>query len=180
MKHKLLWIDLEMTGLNPHYDTILEIASLVTDDQLNLIAEGPNIVIHHDDAVLLRMNDWCKVQHAKTGLTEAVKKSTTSMLDAEKQTLEFMKEHCEKNEAMLCGNSIWNDRLFLQEYMPLITKYVHYRMIDVSTIKQLAHLWYPKSPHVKFEKKETHRALEDIQESVEELKHYRKYFWIQS
>jgi len=178
MKHKLFWVDLEMTGLNPRYDTILEIASIVTDDQLNIIAEGPNLVIHQDEATLLRMNDWCKEHHASTGLTEAVKNSSITMLEAEKKTLAFMKEHCVEKEAMLCGNSIWTDRSFLTEYMPQVTNFVHYRVIDVSSIKQLIYLWYPHNPHIEFPKKKNHRALDDIRESIEELKHYRQYFFV--
>ncbi len=175
----LFWVDLEMTGLDPQKDTILEIASLVTDNNLNVVAVGPHYVIHQSDEVLANMNDWCKDHHAKTGLTEESRKSTVTMQQAQEETLQFLKEHCVPRHSLLCGNSVWMDKLFLKEYMPLVTDFLHYRIVDVSSIKQLVALWYPNSPHLDFKKKETHRALADIQESIDELKQYRKYFFVQ-
>lgn len=172
----LVWIDLEMTGLDPSSNQIIEIATIVTDNQLNIIKEGPALVIHADDAVLDRMHPQVKEMHAAHGLIDQVRDSSISLADAQAQTLDFLKEHAEPNSP-LCGNSIWADRVFLINQMPQIMDYLHYRIIDVSTIKELVLRWYLGDPHAEFTKKETHRALDDIRESIDELKHYRTYFF---
>ena len=175
----LLWIDLEMTGLDPERDVILEIASIVTDDNLQVLHEGPSLVIHHDDAVLDRMSDEVKELFSKSDLIERVKQSSTSLEDAQAQTVAFIKQYCSNDEPPpLCGNSIWQDRVFLARYMPQVLELLHYRIIDVSTIKELVNRWYPDDPDAKFNKAETHRALADIRESIAELKHYREGFFI--
>jgi len=167
----LVWMDLEMTGLEPDEDVILEIATIITDGQLNTVAEGPNIVIHHSDKVLNNMNDWCKKYHGDSGLTEQVRNSTVSLAQAEQQTLDFIRKHVLEGDAPLCGNSIHQDRRFLVKYMPRLEGWLHYRNVDVSTIKELVHRWYPNQP--KWKKQGAHLALADIQESIAELKHYR-------
>jgi oligoribonuclease len=175
---RLIWIDLEMTGLNFETDTILEIATIITDSQLNIIAQGPTLAIHQPDDVLAAMDKWCTHQHAKTGLTQQVKDSTTTMSEAEEQTLAFVREHCKEKKAPLCGNSIWVDRVFMQYHMPTLSAFFHYKNIDVTSIKELVKDWYPNNPATDFKKSENHRALEDIVASIEELKHYRKNFFI--
>lgn len=174
---RFVWIDLEMTGLNPDRDVILEIATIVTDGQLNIIAQGPDIVISQPDARLCAMDEWCTRIHTKTGLYAKVQSSDTTVEQAETQTLAFLREHCEENKCQLAGNSVWMDRVFMMRYMPRLYDFLHYRTIDVSTIKELASAWYPHDPQLKFAKKNTHRALEDIKESIEELKHYREHFF---
>ena len=168
----LVWIDLEMSGLDPDACKILEIATLVTDADLELVAEGPDIVVHQPDAVLDAMDEWCTTHHGESGLTAAVKASTTSLADAEAQTLEFLRAHTEAGTSPLCGNSIWQDRRFIARYMPKLDAFLHYRMIDVSTVKELTRRWYPdeKAPP----KGQSHRALDDIRESIAELKFYRE------
>lgn len=177
---KLIWLDLEMSGLNPEKDVILEIATIITDLDLNLIALGPHLVINQPITILNSMNEWCKEQHAKSGLTQAVKQSTVNTLQAEQETLDFIKEHCKPQTAMLSGNSIWSDRIFLQMYMPLIVQYLHYKMIDVSSIAEMVSGWYPDHPHNEFKKQDEHRALPDILESIEELKHLKKHFFTEN
>lgn len=172
----LVWMDLEMTGLDPNVDTILEIATLITDAELNVIAEGPNLAVHQPDSVLEGMNEWCRQHHGDSGLTERVRKSTVSMADAEAQTLEFIRQHVPEQKSPLCGNSIHQDRRFLVCYMPKIENYVHYRNIDVSTIKELANRWYPKLP-IQVKQGE-HLALADIHESIRELKYYRQKLFL--
>jgi oligoribonuclease len=171
-KNPLVWIDLEMTGLDPETDHILEIATLITDGDLNIIEEGPEIVIHQPDAIVDGMNEWCVKQHGESGLTERVKNSTISLQEAEEETLKFIKKHTGRTKVPLCGNSIGQDRMFLLRYMPKITDQLHYRTVDVSSIKELAHRWYPSFKT--FRKKATHRAMDDIRESLAELKHYRE------
>ncbi|MDQ6954408.1 MAG: oligoribonuclease [Mariprofundaceae bacterium] len=168
----LVWMDLEMTGLDPNVDTILEIATIITDGQLNVVAEGPNIVIHQTDEILNAMNDWCKQQHGDSGLTVRVRASTLSMREAEKQTLGFIKKHVPEGIAPLCGNSIHQDRRFLVPYMSDLESYLHYRNVDVSTVKELARRWYPKLDMPA--KAEEHLALADVRESIAELRFYRK------
>jgi oligoribonuclease len=167
----LLWVDLEMTGLDPGSCVIVEIATLVTDSQLTVLAEGPCLVIHQSDDVLAKMDDFVRAMHTKSGLIDRIRASTVTLEDAAAQTLAFMHAHCEKKKAPLCGNSVWKDRAFLERYMPSVVDYLHYRMIDVSTIKELVRRWY--SPGLVPSKKETHRALDDIRESIEELRWYR-------
>ena len=171
----LIWIDLEMTGLEPDTDRILEIATIVTDGQLNQIAEGPVIAIHESDDVLNNMNEWCIKTHAQTGLTERVRQSTISLAEAERLTLDFLKDQLEPGISPMCGNSIGQDRRFLHRYMPELHDFFHYRNIDVSTLKELARRWKPAIMDG-FNKKGTHLALEDIRESIEELRYYRQFF----
>lgn len=171
----LVWIDLEMSGLDPDTCEILEIATLVTDGQLELLAEGPDIVIHQPDPVLDRMDAWCTRQHGQSGLTAQVRASTTSLAEAEARTLEFLRAHCSPGKSPLCGNSIGHDRRFLLRYMPQVSSFLHYRMVDVSSIKELTRRWYPSLSAPR--KGETHRALDDIRESIQELRHYRKHIF---
>lgn len=171
---RLVWIDLEMTGLNYHNDVILEIASIITDSDLNIIATGPNLIIHHSDEVLERMDQWCTEQHTKTGLYKAVQESKISLEQAEEETLKFLIQHCVKHTAPLCGNTVWFDKLFLKKDMPLIDDFLHYRIVDVTTLKVMINLWTNKDAH--FKKENTHRALDDIKESIAELKFYKENF----
>ena len=172
----LVWIDLEMTGLDPETDHIIEIASLITDGDLNIIAEGPEIVIHQSDEVLAGMNEWCVKQHGESGLTDKVRASEISLKEAEKLTQKFIRKHTGRTKVPLCGNSIGQDKMFLIKYMPLVIKQLHYRMVDVSSIKEMAHRWYPTLP--RFSKAVTHRAMDDIRESVGELKYYREKLFV--
>ena len=171
----LVWMDLEMTGLDPEVDTILEIATLITDGELNIIAEGPSLAIHQPDSVLETMNDWCKEHHGDSGLTARVRTSTIGMKEAEELTLAFIKQFVPERTSPLCGNSIHQDRRFLVPYMPKLEAWMHYRNIDVSTIKELGTRWYPtiRAPR----KKAEHLAMEDIRESIAELAFYRKHFF---
>lgn len=175
----LVWIDLEMTGLDPERDVILEIASIVTDDNLKVLHEGPSLAIHHEDAVLDRISDEVKELFSKSDLIKRVKESNTTLEEAQAQTVSFIKQYC-KNEELppLCGNSVWQDRLFLARYMPQVLALLHYRIIDVSTVKELVNRWYPNDPDAQFNKAETHRALADIKESIAELKQYRESFFV--
>ena len=176
-KDHLVWIDLEMTGLDPDRDRIIEIASFVTDGDLKLIAYGPCLVIHQPPKVLNTMDQWNQKQHRKSGLLEEVKRSHFSVKDAESLTLEFLRSTCFPKASPLCGNAVHHDRRFLIKYMPRVHQFLHYRHIDVSTVKSLIHRWFPKGK--KFLKKKTvsHRALPDILDSVEELKFYRKVYF---
>lgn len=174
-KSNLIWIDLEMTGLQPETDQILEIATLITDKDLNVLAEGPSLVIHQSDAALDAMDEWCTTHHGASGLTEKVRASDISVAQAEAETLAFVKEWVEPGVSPLCGNSIWQDRRFLIKYMPDLDGYCHYRNIDVSTLKELARRWRPEIlDGVK--KQGSHRALDDIKESIAELAYYRQTF----
>lgn len=173
----LVWIDLEMTGLDTSRHVILEIATIITDNDLNIIATGPHLVIHQSDQILEQMNDWCKKQHGISGLTQAVRESQTSLAQAEEETLAFLQTYCKKGTAILCGNSVYQDRIFLSVYMPKIISFLNYRLIDVSSVKELVRRWYPKDPLAEFKKQDTHRALTDIQESIGELKNYREHFF---
>lgn len=171
----LIWMDLEMTGLDESRHVIVEIATLVTDDDLNIIAEGPNLVIHQPDEVLAEMDDFVTNMHTVSGLLEKIKSSTISESDAMQQTLDFIKEHSpEPNKIPLCGNSIRTDRTFLAKYMPEIENWLHYRCVDVSTIKELVKRWDPGLEHARPKSEGiTHRAMDDIRDSVAELKFYR-------
>lgn len=170
---QIVWMDLEMTGLVPEKDRILEIATLITDGELNIIAEGPERVIHQDDSVLRGMDSWNKKHHGESGLIEKVQKSLFSEAQVYAETLAFLKQHCPSRAVPLAGNSIHQDRAFLRLYMPDIESFLHYRMIDVSTIKELCKRWYPRVYEKKAKKKNSHRALDDIIETIEELKFYR-------
>jgi oligoribonuclease len=174
-KDAMMWVDLEMTGLEPETCTIIEIAALVTDSELQILAEGPSIVIHHESPVLERMDAWNQEHHKKSGLYGAVLASKISLAEAEQQVLAFAKEWLAPRKAPLCGNSIWQDRRFLCKYMPALEGHLHYRNIDVSSFKECIKRWYPKGPELA-RKKEAHRALDDIKESINELSFYRKTF----
>lgn len=167
----LVWIDLEMTGLYPEHDQILEIASIITDSELNIVARGPDIVIHCPIDILEQMDDWNRKHHKESGLWDESLISKNTMQSAEEETLSFLQKHIQQGQSPLCGNSIWQDRRFLARYMPKIDQSLHYRMIDVSSVKELANRWFPKLN--KFTKSGAHRAMDDIQESIKELDFYR-------
>ncbi len=168
----LVWIDMEMSGLFPATCRILEIATIVTDGDLNVVAEGPDLVVHQPDAVLEAMDEWNREHHGASGLAEAVRKSTISVAEAERRTLDFLKQHCTPGESPLCGNSVGQDRLFLARYMPELEAFLNYRIVDVSSVKEVVLRWYPALEIPT--KREAHRALEDIHESIEELRFYRE------
>ena len=172
----LVWIDLEMTGLDTGSDYILEIATVVTDSQLNVIAQGPVLAIHQSDTVLAAMDEWNRRTHAGSGLVERVRTSTLSAAEAEAQTLEFIQRYVGKHRSPLCGSSICQDRRFLARLMPQLEGWLHYRNLDVSTLKELARRWKPDICDG-FEKKNTHKALDDILESIAELQYYRTHFF---
>lgn len=172
--NNLVWMDLEMTGLNPDEDYILEIATIVTDNNLNILAEGPVFAIHQSDDILNNMGSWCTSQHAKSGLTERVKLSTVNEAQAEEQTIAFLQQYVPEGKSPLCGNSICQDRRFLFRYMPKLDKYFHYRHLDVSTLKILAQRWAPAIAK-NFIKESAHLALQDIRDSIEELRYYREH-----
>ncbi|MEC7816398.1 MAG: oligoribonuclease [Pseudomonadota bacterium] len=172
----LVWIDLEMTGLDPDKERIIEMASIVTDSALNIVAEGPVIAIHQPDSLLHAMDEWCTRTHGESGLTQRVKDSTTSEAEAEQQTLTFLKKYLEPGKPPLCGNSIGQDRRFLVKYMPELEAFFHYRNLDVSTIKELARRWRPDVLNG-VKKKGSHLALDDIRDSINELRHYRDTFF---
>lgn len=169
----LIWIDLEMTGLDTARDEIIEIATVVTDRNLNEIAEGPVLVVHQAQAIMENMDAWNTKQHRESGLVERVLASELSAADAEQQTLEFLRKHAEQGASPMCGNSICQDRRFLARQMPLLEAFFHYRNLDVSSLKILAQLWAPAVAKA-FVKESSHRALEDIRDSIAELRHYRE------
>jgi len=172
----LIWIDLEMTGLNPDLDRIIELAIVVTDRTLNVVAEGPIFAIHQSPEVLAKMDDWNTKQHTRSGLVERVNQSTMSEEEAENKTLAFLAEWVPSGVSPMCGNSICQDRRFLYRYMPKLERYFHYRNLDVSTIKELAKSWHPELlKH--FKKKSTHLAMDDVKESIDELRYYRDTFF---
>ena len=171
----LIWIDLEMTGLNPDSDLIIEIATVITDKDLNILAQGPVLAVHQSDATLAAMDDWNQKHHGQSGLIDRVKASTINEAEAERLTIEFLKQWVPENTSPICGNSIGQDRRFLYRYMPKLEAYFHYRNIDVSTLKELAARWAPEVKNG-FNKESTHQALDDIMESIEELRYYREHF----
>lgn len=171
----LIWIDLEMTGLSPDTDRIIEIATIITDNELNVVAEGPVLAVHQSDALLAGMDDWNKKTHSGTGLIERVKLSPLNEAQAERLTLEFIQKHVPKNKSPMCGNSICQDRRFLARTMPELEGWFHYRNLDVSSLKELVRRWKPGLANG-FQKKNTHKALDDIRESIDELKYYREHF----
>lgn len=177
MKHKdnLIWIDLEMTGLEPDTDRIIEIATIVTDANLNTLAEGPVMAVHQSDDLLSAMDEWCTRTHGESGLTKRVQESKISEREAELATIRFLEEWVDKGASPICGNSVGQDRRFLVKYMPELEAYFHYRTLDVSTLKELARRWKPEILPG-FEKKGTHLALDDIRESIAELAYYREHF----
>ncbi len=171
----LIWIDLEMTGLDPDTDVIIEMATIVTDSQLNVLAEGPVIAVHQSDEVLARMDEWNTRQHGGSGLTQRVRESRIGTAEAEEQTLAFLEQWVPKGKSPICGNSICQDRRFLYRQMPRLEAYFHYRNLDVSTLKELAARWAPQIMEG-FKKSSTHLALDDIRDSIAELRHYREHF----
>jgi oligoribonuclease len=172
----LVWIDLEMTGLDPGRDRIIEIATVVTDKQLNVLAEGPVIAVHQDEAALQGMDEWNTRQHGSSGLTDRVKRSRASERDAELATLTFLARHAEPGASPMCGNSICQDRRFLARWMPELERFFHYRNLDVSTLKELARRWAPEVA-AGFHKQSSHLALQDIRDSIEELRYYREHLF---
>ena len=173
-EHNLIWIDLEMTGLDPERDCIIEIATVITDPQLETQLEGPVIAVHQNDDVLGAMDDWNTRQHTKSGLTERVRASKHSASGAEAATLDFLRAYAPERTSPMCGNSICQDRRFLYKYMPDLAEFFHYRNLDVSTLKELIHRWAPGLEP--FSKNSSHLALDDIRDSIDELKHYREHF----
>ena len=174
-QNHLIWMDLEMTGLDPEKERIIEMAVIVTDSQLNVIAEGPVLVVHQPDSLLDAMDEWNKNTHGKSGLIDKVKASTLSEEAAEAQLIEFISQYVPKNASPLCGNSIHQDRRFLVKYMPKLEDYLHYRNLDISTLKELCKRWKP-AVYGQFQKSGKHEALADIYESIDELKFYREHF----
>jgi oligoribonuclease len=176
----LVWLDMEMTGLDPSKERIIEIATILTDGNLVELGVGPELVIHQDDAVLAAMDEWNRTHHKASGLTERVKSSTVTDGDAEAQTLAFLAQHVgAKDRPVLAGNSIHQDRRFIRKYMPKLDVRLHYRMVDVSTIKEVARRWFPQIIAKQPPKKDTHRALDDIRESIDELRYYRANVFVQ-
>lgn len=173
--NNLIWIDLEMTGLDTQKDFIIEIATVVTDAQLNILAEGPVIAIHQSDDIMNAMDEWNTKQHAKSGLTKRVQESTATEAEAEKLTIDFLQQYVGKGKSPMCGNSICQDRRFLARCMPELEAYFHYRNLDVSTLKELVGRWLPEIAKG-LTKNNNHLALDDIKDSIEELKYYREHF----
>ena len=171
----LIWIDLEMTGLEPEHDVIIEMATIVTDSNLNILATGPVIAVHQSDALLAGMDEWNTRTHGESGLTQRVRDSKISTAEAEAQTIAFLEQWVPKGKSPICGNSIGQDRRFLCRYMPTLEAFFHYRNLDVSTLKILAERWAPQIKEG-FQKKGTHQALDDIHESIAELQYYREHF----
>jgi oligoribonuclease len=169
----LVWIDLEMTGLQPDTDLIIEIATIVTDKHLRVLAEGPVIAVHQSEEVLAAMDDWNRKQHGGSGLTARVLASRTDAAAAERETLEFLDAWAERGRSPMCGNSICQDRRFLARHMPALERFFHYRNLDVSTLKELAQRWAPQVAQA-FQKNSTHLALDDVRESIRELQFYRE------
>lgn len=175
----LVWIDMEMSGLNPETDKVLEIAVIVTSNELEIIAEGPSIVVQQAPGLFQTMDAWNQEHHKKSGLWNSVLNSTTTLAQAEELVLNFIKSQVNPRQSPLCGNSINQDKMFLMRHMPLVNEYLHYRMIDVSCMKELVKRWFPHGPKAPA-KANHHRALDDIKESIVELEFYRKNFFIPS
>jgi len=171
----LVWVDMEMTGLSPDTDRVLEIAVIVTDAKLEILAEGPVVVLHQDDAILDKMDAWNKGTHGRSGLIDKVKASTVDEAQAEEALLVFMRQWVSKSKSPMCGNTICQDRRFMARWLPRLEAYFHYRNVDVSTLKELARRWRPEVVEG-FKKQQAHTALADIRESIDELKHYREHF----
>ena len=172
--NNLIWIDLEMTGLEPETDVIIEMATIVTDSQLNILAQGPVIAVHQSDELLAGMDEWNTRTHGQSGLTQRVRESTIGPAEAEAMTIAFLEQWVPKGTSPICGNSIGQDRRFLCKYMQNLEAYFHYRSLDVSTLKILAGMWAPQVKE-SFQKRGTHQALDDIRESIAELQHYRQH-----
>ncbi|WP_019555836.1 oligoribonuclease [Thiomicrorhabdus arctica] len=173
----LIWIDLEMTGLHPKTDRIIEIATVITDSELNVLAEGPVLAIQTEQSTLDSMGEWCTTHHGKSGLTKRVQESWVTMQDAERLTIEFLKQYVSAGKSPMCGNSICQDRRFMVEQMPSLERFFHYRNLDVSTLKELARRWAPKV-YQSHNKSGAHLALADVHESIDELQHYRKNMFV--
>jgi oligoribonuclease len=174
-ENRLLWVDMEMSGLSPDNDRVLEVAMVITDAELNVVAEGPVIAIHQDDSVLDNMDAWNRSTHARSGLTARVRESRMDEAAAEQQMLEWAARYVPAGRSPMCGNSICQDRRFMARWMPRLEAFFHYRNLDVSTLKELARRWQPGVFRT-FEKKSRHEALADVYESIAELKHYRTYW----
>ncbi|MDX1304152.1 oligoribonuclease [Photobacterium sp.] len=172
----LIWVDLEMTGLDPEVHQIIEIATIVTDAQLNILAEGPVLAIHQPEAELAKMDDWCTNTHTNSGLVARIRQSTIDQEEAVRQTIAFLEKWVPKGASPICGNSIGQDRRFLYKHMPELEQYFHYRYIDVSTIKELTRRWQPDLL-TGFTKKGSHLALDDIRDSIAELRYYREHIF---
>lgn len=172
-ENNLIWVDLEMTGLDTNTDYIIEIATIVTDAQLNILAEGPIVAIHQPDEILDQMDEWNTRQHNQSGLVDRIKKSTYNVAEAESMTLEFLKKFVVKGKSPMCGNSICQDRRFMHRLMPDLEEYFLYRNLDVSTIKELMKRWAPEKEG--FNKQGSHLAMDDIRDSIDELKYYREH-----
>ncbi|HDZ08769.1 oligoribonuclease [Pseudohongiella sp.] len=172
----LIWIDMEMTGLEPDTDRVIEIATLITDANLNILAEGPVVAVHQSDSVLAGMDEWNQRTHGDSGLVTRVRASQSDEADAEQQTLDFLREYAESGSSPMCGNSVHQDRRFLVKYMPTLEAFFHYRNLDVSTVKELARRWRPELL-AGFNKNGSHQALDDIRDSVSELQYYREHFF---
>nr|XP_028563639.1 oligoribonuclease, mitochondrial [Podarcis muralis] len=173
MGQRMVWVDLEMTGLDIEKDQIIEMACLITDSDLNILAEGPNLIINQPDELLDSMSEWCKEHHGKSGLTKAVQESKISLRQAEYEFLSFVRQQTPPGLCPLAGNSVHADKKFLDKHMPQFMKHLHYRIIDVSTIKELCRRWYPEDYEFAPKKAASHRALDDIRESIKELQFYR-------
>lgn len=176
MTDNMIWMDLEMTGLSPEHDAIIEIATIVTDADLNELDVGPELVIHQSEERLAQMDEWNTEHHTASGLVGRVLASEVSTQEAEALTLEFIERHAKPHRAPLCGNTIWHDRRFLARHMPDLEGYLHHRIIDVSTVKELARRWHPELLK-KLPKQSAHRALDDVRDSIAELRHYRDHFF---
>jgi oligoribonuclease len=174
-ENRLVWLDMEMTGLDPSKERIIEVAVVVTEPDLTVVAEGPVIVVHQSDSLLDAMDNWNKSTHGKSGLIEKVKASTITEAEAEQTLLEFLAKHVPAGKSPMCGNTIGQDRRFMVQYMPNLERFFHYRNLDVSTLKELARRWVP-AVYKGFEKKSKHEALSDIYDSIDELKYYREHF----
>ncbi|MBU4612359.1 oligoribonuclease [Achromobacter sp. GG226] len=174
-ENHLVWLDMEMTGLDPERERIIEVAVVVTNPQLETVAEGPVLVVHQSDALLDAMDNWNKSTHAKSGLIEKVRASTVSEADAEAQLVDFLRQYVPAGKSPLCGNTIGQDRRFMVKYMPQLEAFFHYRNLDVSTLKELCRRWKPEI-YKNFTKQSKHEALSDIYDSIEELKYYREHF----
>ena len=174
-KKNLIWIDLEMTGLDTNNDAIIEIATIVTDSELTVLAEGPIIAIHQSDDKLKGMDEWNTKQHGKSGLTERVRESNITVEEAEQETLNFLKDYVPAGVSPMCGNSICQDRRFMARLMPELEAYFHYRNLDVSSLKELAVRWAPKVAKG-YKKRSSHLAMDDVKDSIRELQHYREHF----